>query len=310
MSRVQVRLCAFALLSCASLAWAADPPPVEPAPPSTAPAAAPSPPEELPPAAPPAQPQPGTSPPAPGSPWPASAPPLAPPPAALVPRSAPRQARVEGGAAPEADAGVAREPAEPARHRFALSLGLRTLFVVGEGYEPFAEEGVLWGAALGAGVRVYDDGPLSLLVGAVWDIAHSESEARRADTALDVHRVTAVPELRYALTRRLVGYGRVGVGAGYARATYQDAVIAAERADDAVSFTADAGVGLALRVGGRDPTGARAAFWLSLEGGYLWTSDADLALTSEQDPARAEPMGLEALSVQGPYTKLSVILGF
>lgn len=303
---VTVPLCA--VVFSVGLARAAEPPPSGPvplAPAAEAPSREPAPPESSgapasPPLAPPSEPL---------SPTPPIEAEKSPPPPLRVPagpRDEASTARV--ATAPTVDTGVPENRAKDAvAPRLALSLGIRTLFVLDDGYQPFAERGVLWGAALGGSARAYEDRDLALLVGLLWDIAFSESRARGAETGLAFQRLTAVPEVRYRLAPRLIAYGRAGIGAGYVRATYQDAVIAGERADDAFLFTADAGGGLALHLG-RKPGGQ--GVWLSLDGGYLWTSSANLALGSDDAPARAEPLRMGQLSLHGPYTKLNATLGF
>lgn len=198
----------------------------------------------------------------------------------------------------------------PRRVRAGAFAGLRTLFVLGGGYEPYAERALLWSLSLGGNLVLSHEGPLALALGLNWDAGASNSDARGGDTEIAVHRLTLVPEARYALGGRVVAFGRVGVGAAYLGASIEDRVLGTDREAEQWVVTADPGVGVALRLGGRRSREPSPGFWLILDGGYVFSTPADLAFTSEDAPARSAPLRLEELSLHGPYARLSASLGF
>lgn len=226
-----------------------------------------------------------------------------------------RLSRSRLSAAPaELDAGVRAAgggPREATAHLVALHTGVRTLFVLGGGYEPYAQRALLWSFNLGGSVTLVKDGDLSFALGANWEVATSNSDVRDADTSITAHRITVVPEARYSFGDRWVLFGRFGVGGSYLGGTLEDKASDVDREADAGVFTVDPGAGLALQLGPlRETNRGGARFWLVLDAGYLWSNPVDLEFQSEQAPVRSAPIRFEELALHGPYTRLNGSLSF
>lgn len=195
--------------------------------------------------------------------------------------------------------------------RIMFEAGLRNLLVFGGGYEPYAERAMLWSFLLGASTTLAVDGPLSIALGLGWELAASHADVRRATTDLLAHRFLLVPEVRYQLDRRWMVFGRLGVGAASVDAELDDPGTGLERSATSWVATADAGVGLALRLG-RARTALRRGprFWLCLDAGYLWSSPADLQFSNGDAPARTAPIRFEELSLHGTTARFSARMAF
>lgn len=193
----------------------------------------------------------------------------------------------------------------------ALEAGVRSLIVLGGGYEPYAERAMLWSFGLGGSTTLAVDGPLSLGLGVAWEAAASQSNVRAAETELLAHRFLLVPEVRYHFGRRWLAFGRLGAGGAYLRATLDDLAAQVERKSDAALLTFDLGFGAKLQLGSTGQARRKAArFWLSLDAGYLWSSAADLEFQSDTAPARTAAIRLGELSLHGPYTRLGALMSF
>jgi hypothetical protein len=236
----------------------------------------------------------------------APAPVLAPPPR---PRPSARPAVRDAGPAPaaaERDAGLG----DNQRH-VALVASVRTVFVLGSGFEPYAERAVLPSFGLGASAALAVDGPFVFALGGDWEVAGSNSNVRGAETTLDLHRFTVVPQARYYFSRRIAAFGRVGVGAGYLRAQLEDQAVGVERSDDALVVSADAGAGVTIQLTSTHRAEQKALrFWLSAEGGYAWNGEAELEFHSDDAPQRSAAISFGDLSLQGPFARLSAALTF
>jgi opacity protein-like surface antigen len=186
---------------------------------------------------------------------------------------------------------------------------IRNVFVLGGGYEPYAERAMLWSFMLGGSGTILTDGPFSFALGGSWEIASSDSHARGTATSISVHRLTVAPEARYNFSRRFLAYGRLGVGGGYLRASLQDPAGGTQRTGDGVLVTTDPGVGVAVQLSStRKSEQSAPRFWLAADGGYLWSSSADLELEGDDTPQRSAPIRLETLSLHGPYARLIAAL--
>lgn len=206
---------------------------------------------------------------------------------------------------------AAGEPQESTPHLVALHTGVRTLFVLGGGYEPYAERAMLWSFNLGGSFTVVKDGALSVALGANWEVATSSSDVRGADTSITAHRITLVPEARYSFANRWVLFGRFGVGGTYLGGTLEDQASDVDREASAGVFTVDPGAGLALQLGPlREAKRGGSRFWLVLDAGYLWSNPADLEFQSDQAPVRSASIRFETLALHGPYTRLNGSLSF
>ncbi|HEY8943028.1 MAG TPA: hypothetical protein VIM73_02150, partial [Polyangiaceae bacterium] len=206
----------------------------------------------------------------------------------------------------ERDAGLG----DNQRH-VALVASVRTVFVLGSGFEPYAERAVLPSFGLGASAAVAVDGPFVFALGGDWEVAGSNSNVRGAETTLVLHRFTVVPQARYHFSRRIAGFGRVGIGAGYLRGQLEDQAVGVERSDDAMVVSADAGAGVTVQLTSTRHSERKAIrFWLSAEGGYAWNDDAELAFESDDAPQRSAAISFGELSLQGPFARLSAALTF
>lgn len=197
------------------------------------------------------------------------------------------------------------------RHTY-LALGYRLTRVASDGFEPFSQKPALNQLSVLAGSVLGVSEALSFALGAGWDYGGSSADVRGAVTSLRIHRFTLVPELRYHLLRRLYAFGRLGAGVALVHADLEDAVIAARRTSDSVSFSVDPSVGLAVELIGEASGASRQPrVWALLDAGYLFTTTSETVLANESSaPARTDDYSLGDLGLSGPSARLAVAFSF
>lgn len=196
---------------------------------------------------------------------------------------------------------------------FSALVGVRSVVVVDSSYEPFATRNVLPLFSLGASAVVAAQGPLSLALGAGWEIGGSRADVRSAQTDILAQRFSLTPEGRYHLSRRIYLLGRVGLGAGYLRATIEDLAAGDDRSADGFSLTMDPGVGLGVQLTStRSSHSSKPRLWVTADAGYLYDTGVALRFGSDGSdiPARSALIDLGKLSLSGPYGRLAGILAF
>ncbi len=316
-----IRFGGFLLVALGAGAAAAQPAPGRPVPEPAAPVPAPPSADPGEPPGPPAAVEPdapavtledeGASPPAP----PQLPPPLAPAPVMMPPPYA--HGPLPAGAPVPADAGPP-EPPDDGRMGTHQShwmgvLGVRTAFIGGPGFDPFADDDVLVQSSVGVGRTVIAVNDWSLFAAGLWDFGAREDSIRDQQTTLSVHRVAVGPEVRYHAARRLFAFGRVVPALLNAQAILADDATGASLEAHEWVFGLDASAGLALEVIGQ-ATGAsrQPRFWLIAEGGYGWSVPVDLALEPEGGgaPARLAALDLGELAVRGGMFRVAAALSF
>ncbi len=284
---------AFPALLSARPAAAADPSPPDPAP-------------ALPPPAPAPAPAPATLPAPAPSPAPSLAPSLAPAPAPTPSPSLPPPASPPDE--PDVDDGLL---GTHQRHWFA-SIAYRGALIRSDGFDPFSREDALHQASVALGDAFYAAGRLSVAAALTWDYGERSADVRRADTKLQVHRITLAPELRYHVLRRLYAFGRVGAGVAVLDAAWSDPIVKNDRQAQHVAFTVDPSLGVAAELVGESAgLSQRPRLWLLADAGYLFTTEMALTMKSPSGaPARTDAMSLGSLSLSGVTFRVGAAVSY
>lgn len=196
------------------------------------------------------------------------------------------------------------------RDHFVGVLGARTNYITNSGYDPYDQDNALTQLSLGVGRTVASADQLSLAGLLLWDWGRSEANARGAESAIDVHRLTLAAEGRYHLIRRLYVFGRLAPGALHWKTNLTDRAVDLERVDDRWVFAADLSAGAAFEFAGESRGDSkRPRGWVSADGGYGWSAASEVSLTAEESetsPARAEPVALGDLGLRGGFFRLAL----
>lgn len=196
---------------------------------------------------------------------------------------------------------------------WSFSLGLRENFITHSGFDPFSTNNVLPQVSLDAGRVVYASGPFSIATLLGFDWGSTKATARRADTELDVSRITAMLEGRYHFWRRLYAFGRIAPGALYSHATLNDPVASVDRQSNEWAFASDFSLGAAFEFAGEARgESQRPRGWLGLDGGYGYAQAKKLVLASNDAsaPARLVPLDLGELAVRGGFFRVNGTVTF
>ena len=153
-------------------------------------------------------------------------------------------------------------------------------------------------------------GPLAVAAGAAFDTGSSEAAARSAQAHLDLHRLSAVFELRYQVLPRFYAFGRLAPGVLWGTAAVRDPVPVVPLETHFRAVSADASVGVAGRI-----TEARAqfGFWLVADGGYGWTPSQALSLGpsfAAADSNKAGTLDLGGLAARGVFGRASMAITY
>ncbi|MEP7050098.1 MAG: hypothetical protein ABJB12_07085 [Pseudomonadota bacterium] len=205
------------------------------------------------------------------------------------------------------------EPIEDHQPHIEASLGARVSGVSGAGFDPFADTDALAQVSLGLGGTLFAEGRFSLAAYGFWDYGARSSQVRGEATALTVQRLSIGPEARYHLLPRLYLFAHVLPAFAHSDATLDDGVAEVGREAKHWAYGVDGGAGAAFEMYRRPGQRIRPALWLIAEGGYGYLGSTRLLLKTKEGsaaPERAAPVDLGALSLQGPYARLSVALGF
>jgi hypothetical protein len=300
-------------------------------PPSTAPVdtAAPAPPAAA--QAPPTQPQPASTSAAPASPTPASA----------TPASAALASAAKSPPAADAAPSLAPYPGEPARARVASPkplpprvvepfpsdappplaasipsvaawLGINTLWIPSDGFDPFSENDALTLFDLGTALSIAGDDALDVAAVVTWGAAASDADYRTQPAELDVMRFSAGAELRGSIVDRVYWHGRLSPTATRVAAELDETSSQASFVDTRWAFGVDAALGLDVRfVEAHTALPEALGFFLRVEAGYAWTQSLELELEPRGGaPVRSEPITLPELALGGPLLRASLGAGF
>jgi len=214
---------------------------------------------------------------------------------------------------PTSDVEPPGEPVEAAPiPAVAAWLGVNTLWVPSEGFDPFSEDDALSLFDLGAALSLGSAGAVDIAAVVSWGAASSQADYRAQPAELDVMRLSAGPELRGSLSDRFYWHGRLSPTATRLAASLDEASSGATFSDDRWAFGLDAALGVDLRFAETAaPLPAALGFFVRVEAGYAWTQSAELELEAHGDaPVRTETLALPDLALGGPSLRASLGAGF
>jgi hypothetical protein len=206
------------------------------------------------------------------------------------------------------------EPLGSHQPHIEASLGARVSKVADAGFDPFANSDELVQVSLGVGGTLLRLQRLSLAAVGFWDYGERGSQARGAETSLDVHRLTIGPELRYHLLTPLYVFAHVLPAFAHSKATLDDNLTRAPRTAKHWAYGADFALGAAFEVyGANGGESKQPRLWAIAEGGYGYVGSSKLRLEPEVGqgaPERTAPVDLGSLSLAGPYLRVSAAVSF
>jgi len=210
--------------------------------------------------------------------------------------------------------GAHAEPLGSHQPHVEASLGVRASKVSDAGFDPFANSDELVQVSLGVGGTVLRFQRLSLAAVGFWDYGERGSQARGAETSLDVHRLSVGPELRYHLLNPLYVFVHVLPAFAHSKASLDDSLTLAPRTAKHWAYGADFALGAAFEVYGmRSGESKQPRLWAIAEGGYGYLGSTKLRLEPEAGqgaPERTAPVDLGSLSLAGPYLRVSAAVSF
>ena len=184
-----------------------------------------------------------------------------------------------------------------------VDVGVRTQFVRGKGFDPFAGNDVLPQLTLGASYYFWSHDRLSLGGAFAFDYGARSSQARSGEASLDSRRLLLAPELRYHVLRVLALSAKAGPTLTRQAVTYSGGG-AGDLSKTAWKAGVDATAGVAFEVFGyASGKSNKPRLWLTAEGGYGWTAANRLRLEPDESapsPQRLTPLDLGELSLSGP----------
>lgn len=194
-----------------------------------------------------------------------------------------------------------------------FDLGARTQYVSSNGLDPFSENDAIPQFSMGASFAFWSRDKLSVAAVAGFDYSGWSSQARSADSSLDLKRFALGAEARYHVLRILVATARLAPTLTRQSATLSTG-IGSDLEKVAWKGGFDATAGFAVEMFGyRSGKSRLPRVWLTGEGGYGWTASNDLVLRPEEEsdaPQRFQPLDLEDLSLSGPLFRVTAALSF
>lgn len=194
-------------------------------------------------------------------------------------------------------------------------IGVRTAFVTDPGFDPYASDNALTQFSIGGGRTLFARGPFSIAAIGFWDYGIRRSTARGEPTQLEVHRLSAGPELRYHLLPVLYGFVRPSPAALRTIAKVEDTVAGTSYYSRSWLFGWDVTAGAAFEVFGRRSGESRQPrFWLVGEGGYGWAASTEVRPVPDAGdsaaPQRVAALDLPALALRGAMFRISAMATF
>lgn len=242
----------------------------------------------------------------------------APPPLAPLPASAPPPPSF----AAQADAAaLVVDEEEGDRHEgvararfFRLSLAPRFNYVTGAGYDPYSETNLLGQWSFDATYAFFEQGKVSLAVGAAWDVGGSTADARQIRTSITTHRLTVPIEARYRATEGMYGFARVAPGAAASLASIDEPSSSETLEASKWVGAADLSAGASFLLGPRKPLARRGLrFWITPELGYGWSGAATLQFSPRNDDELVGTQGttrLGSFAQRGFFWRLGVAMTY
>jgi len=206
------------------------------------------------------------------------------------------------------------EPLGSHQPHVEASLGVRASKVADDGFNPFADSDDLVQVSLGVSGTVLRLQRLSLAAVGFWDYGERSSQARGAQTSLDVHRLTVGPELRYHLLNPLYVFAHVLPAFAHSKASLDDSLTVAPRTAQHWAYGADFALGAAFEAYAlRRGESTQLRLWAIAEGGYGYLGSTKLRMlpgAGQGAPERTAPVDLGSLSLAGPYLRVSAAVSF
>lgn len=189
--------------------------------------------------------------------------------------------------------------------------GLRMAFIASDGFDPFASNDALPQLSLGLGATVYRGEELSLATVGSFDIGGRSASARGEETSLAVASLAVGPEVRYHLGEAAWLHLRPSFQVIRSLASIEEASSQATLHARNWHIGFDAMVGAAMSLGRPGPS---TELWVLAEGGYTWSSAAELDLRpdagEEGSPVHAAGLALGKLAYRGPAFRIAASIHF
>jgi hypothetical protein len=229
----------------------------------------------------------------------------------LPPAIAPAAKAASTPAAPKEGPESAPDDGAMGSHRdhWLGSVGVRVGYIPNEGFDPFDTNNGLTQFSLGIGRTLYGEGDLAFAALLLWDGGGSEATARGGKAELYAHRLSVGGEGRYHIFRRFYLFGRVAPGAIRWDASLEDSSVGYTRDAGNWMFALDLSAGANFEFAG-EARGAsnRPRGWLSVEGGYGWSTASEVIFEGGEDdqvPARVEPLVFDDLALRGGFFRIA-----
>jgi hypothetical protein len=201
-------------------------------------------------------------------------------------------------------------PAPPRAEPWQIAAGFRTALLRSAGYDPFATDDSFTQFSVTA-TRAFRTGPtFATAVGVAWDTGGASAQARGSDTNLSLTRLGGLVEERWAPRPWVYAFARVSPAWLHGTAKVTDPTIAAPLRTTFSTFSLDASLGGALRVG---PRSGSVGLWLLFDSGYGWAPDQRIALAPalpDQDSNKAGVTTFADLAPRGVFFRGAVALAF
>jgi len=206
------------------------------------------------------------------------------------------------------------EPLGSHQPHIEASLGARVSKVGSSGYDPFATSDELVQVSLGVGATALRFDRFSLAGVAFWDYGGRSATARGEPTSLSNHRLTIGPELRYHVIPQLYVFAEALPAFAYTQTSVDDSVVEATRYARHWSYGLDASGGAAFEFFGRRSGESRLPrLWAIAQGGYGYLGSTHDQLKPDANsaaPERTASVDFGALSLAGPYLRISVAVSY
>jgi len=242
--------------------------------------------------------------------------------ALLAPATARAQSTftLDGGAAivraPSAP-DAAPPPPEPARAEpssrpeVSIGAGLRGSLLRSAGFDPYAGNDLFVQGSVLVGMTILRVGKAAVMLSAQWDGGTRSATARGEESSLAVHRFSGVAEMRYHLHRRFFLGAKLAPAAFYLSGSITDAGVDRPLTSHRWTWGMDTSGGAGVLIGSTGPRGAK--FWLTLDLGYTFAGEAQMAYAPAADggdPRKYGSVMLPSLRPSGPTSRLGVQVAF
>lgn len=201
-------------------------------------------------------------------------------------------------------------PAAPRAEPWQIAAGFRTALFRSSGYDPFGTDDSFTQLSVTATRAFATSRSFATAVGVAWDSGGADAQARGSDASLSLSRLGAVVEERWAPRPWVYAFARLSPAWLHGDAEVVEPTIAKSLRTTFSTFSLDASLGGALRVGPR--TGV-VGLWLLFDSGYGWAPDQRIALSpalAAQDADKAGVTTFADFAPRGVFFRGAVALAF